>query len=135
MGIDGRGETAAARGEQSRRTLAEQYRLAKERGWATLPTLPGSDAPPVCTVAPAVTGTARVTFTLTSSVGTWTGTPAPGTASYQWYRNGLGISDAVASTYVCVAADIGAQISCIVRRENIYGVVYRESNKTVAVIP
>lgn len=133
-GMDSRGVTAVSRGELSRAPLAEQYRLARASGYP-LPTLPGSDAPPVSTVAPAVTGTARVGFTLTCSGGTWTGTPTPTVAQFQWMRNGFQISNANASTYVCTLADLGAIMSCVVRRTNIYGDTYRESNRTVAVIP
>lgn len=133
VGMDARGVLAVTRGELSRASLAEQYRLARASGYA-LPTLPGSDAPPANTVAPAVTGTATVGQTLTCSGGTWTGTPAPSTAQYQWLRNGFQISNAVASTYVLTAGDLGAIISCLVRRSNIYGDVYRESNRTAAVI-
>jgi hypothetical protein len=42
-------------------------------------------APPVNTVAPAVTGMASVFSTLTASSGTWTGYPTP-TIAYQWLR-------------------------------------------------
>jgi hypothetical protein len=45
---------------------------------------------PVNIVAPAVTGTATVGQTLSTTDGTWTGAPAP-TFSYQWQRNNVNI--------------------------------------------
>jgi hypothetical protein len=54
-------------------------------------------APPVNTVAPAVSGTATVGQTLSSTTGTWTGLPTP-TFTYQWQRAGSNISGATSST-------------------------------------
>jgi hypothetical protein len=59
---------------------------------------------PVNTVAPAVTGTATVGQTLSTTNGTWLGAPAP-TFTYQWQRSGSNIGGATSSTYVLVAAD------------------------------
>lgn len=73
---------------------------------------------PVNTVAPAVTGTATVGQTLTTTNGTWTGAPAP-TFTYQWFRSpSTSISGATSSTYVLVAADAGFGIFCQVRATN-----------------
>jgi hypothetical protein len=71
----------------------------------------GSAAGPTNTVAPVISGTAERGETLTSTTGTWTGT---GTISYayQWKRNGADISGATSSTYVLVAADDNAFITC-----------------------
>jgi len=71
----------------------------------------------VVDVAPAITdpnsGTQfAVGHTLTSSTGTFS--PAPETATYQWYRNGNPISGATAQTYRLVTADAGAPITVTV---------------------
>ena len=72
---------------------------------------------PVNTVAPAVTGTATVGQTLTTTNGTWTGAPAP-TFTYQWQRTGSNIGGATSSTYVLVAADYANTIRCVVTATN-----------------
>ena len=72
---------------------------------------------PVNTVAPAVTGTATVGQTLSTTNGTWTGAPAP-TFTYQWQRVTTNISGATSSTYVLVAADVGNTIRCVVTATN-----------------
>lgn len=74
-------------------------------------------APPLNTVAPAVTGTATFGQTLTTTNGTWTGL-APITFTYQWQRVTTNISGATSSTYVLVAADVGNTIRCVVRATN-----------------
>ena len=72
---------------------------------------------PVNTVAPAVTGTATVGQTLSTTNGTWTGAPAP-TFTYQWQRSAVNISGATSSTYVLVAADYANTIRCVVTATN-----------------
>jgi alpha-tubulin suppressor-like RCC1 family protein len=73
---------------------------------------------PVNTVAPAVTGTATVGSTLTTTNGTWTGSPAP-TFTYQWFRSpSTSISGATSSTYVLVIGDRGFGIFCRVTATN-----------------
>ena len=73
---------------------------------------------PVNTVAPAVTGTATFGSTLTTTDGTWIGSPAP-TFTYQWFRSpSTSISGATSTTYVLVAADVGFGIFCQVRATN-----------------
>jgi len=87
---------------------------------------------PVNIVAPAVTGTATVGQTLSTTDGTWTGAPAP-TFSYQWQRNSVDISGATSSTYVLVEADIGNPIRCVVTATNPLGAVSANSNATANV--
>jgi len=65
------------------------------------------------TVAPKVTGTAKVGAKLTASAGTWS--PAPTTVSYQWLRSGTTITGATGSTYTATAADLGATLSVKVK--------------------
>jgi len=54
---------------------------------------------------PTVTGTAKVGSTLTAATGTWG--PTPVTLAYQWYRSGVAISGATATTYALTASDLG----------------------------
>ena len=73
---------------------------------------------PVNTVAPAVTGTATVGSTLTTTNGTWTGSPAP-TFTYQWFRSpSTSIGGATSSSYVLVIGDRGFGIFCQVTATN-----------------
>ena len=87
---------------------------------------------PVNTVAPAVTGTATFGQTLSTTDGTWTGTPAP-TFTYQWQRVTTNISGATSSTYVLVAADVGNTIRCVVTATNAIAAVSANSNSTASV--
>ena len=75
---------------------------------------------PANTVLPAITGTTTVGQTLTTSNGTWTGTPTI-TYAYQWKRGGANISGATASTYVLVSADVGTTITATVTATNSVG--------------
>jgi|14BtaG_2_1085337.scaffolds.fasta_scaffold03059_5 hypothetical protein len=68
---------------------------------------------PINSVAPAISGTAERTETLTSTTGTWTGTGTI-TYAYQWKRDGSNISGATSSTYVLVTADDNTNITCLV---------------------
>lgn len=87
---------------------------------------------PVNTVAPAVTGTAQVGQTLTCSTGTWGGNQA--TYAYQWKRGGSVDVGTNSATYVCVAADVGFTMSCVVTATNSTGSASATSNSTAAVI-
>ena len=88
-------------------------------------------SPPVNTVAPAVTGTASVGETLTSSTGTWTG--AGITYSYQWQHTTTNISGATSSTYVIEVAYVGETIRCVVTATSSSGASSANSNATSAV--
>jgi hypothetical protein len=83
-------------------------------------------AAPVCTVAPAVTGTATVGQVQTSTNGTWLNSP---TFTYQWRRRGVAnIPGATAGTYTLVAADSGYQVECEVTGTNSKGSAIAKSN-------
>ena len=91
-------------------------------------TLPSAAASgPVNTVAPVISGTAERGETLTSTTGTWTGTGII-TYTYQWKRNGSDISGATSSTYVLVAADDNANITCLVTATDVGGSSSQLSN-------
>jgi len=92
-------------------TIREALKPGFSSNFTTNYTLPPSG--PVNTVAPAISGTVERSETLTSTTGTWTGTGTI-TYAYQWKRDGLSISGATSSTYVLVAADDNANITCLV---------------------
>ncbi|MDQ1702775.1 MAG: large repetitive protein, partial [Frankiaceae bacterium] len=80
-------------------------------------------APPVNTALPTISGTATDGQTLTSTTGTWTGTPVI-TYGYQWRRcdsagaSCADIAGATASTYTQVSADVGKTIRVVVTATN-----------------
>jgi subtilisin family serine protease len=91
--------------------------------------------PPACWVAPAISGTARRTETLTARTGTWTGI---GNAyAYQWQRRvsatWTDIAGATGTSYTLVAADVGVQIRVRVTASNPDGTVSAVSAATAAV--
>jgi len=88
--------------------------------------------PPVNTVAPAITGTAQEGQILTSSTGTWTGTPTI-TFAYQWKRNGSNILSATNSTYTLVTADVSQSIKCTVTATNGIGNASADSNSVTPI--
>ncbi len=86
---------------------------------------------PTNTVAPAVTGTTVQGSTLTSTTGTWTGSP---TFAYQWMQDdGINppatISGATAATRVLAASDVGFNIFCAVTATNGSGSASANSNE------
>lgn len=95
--------------------------------------------PLVNTLAPAVTGTAKVGQTLSCTQGTWTG--ANGQYTYEWQADhGAGFNTILhgngTNTFVPTTDQIGATIRCRVRGINGTAVpVYANSNVTSAVVP
>ena len=87
---------------------------------------------PVNTVAPVVSGTATFGQTLTTTDGTWTGTPSP-SFTYQWQRVSTNIGGATSSTYVLVTADVGNTVRCVVTATNVVSAVSANSNSTATV--
>lgn len=87
---------------------------------------------PINTVAPAVTGTAAIGGTLSTTDGTWTGSPAP-TFTYQWQRGTTNISGATSSTYTIQLSDSGNTMRCVVTATNPLGAVSANSNNTATV--
>ena len=85
---------------------------------------------PVNTVAPVVSGTATVGQILSTTDGTWTGSPS---ITYQWQRAGSNISLATNNTYTLVNADAGNAIRCVVTATNIGGSNSANSNDTANV--
>lgn len=75
---------------------------------------------PVNTVLPAISGIQTQGQTLTTSNGSWAGSPIP-TYTYQWKRAGSNIAGATSQTYVVQAADVGQAITCTVTATNASG--------------
>ena len=73
-------------------------------------------AAPANSTAPTVTGTAQVGQTLTSSTGSWSGSPTA--YAYQWYRGSTAISGATSAAYTCAQADVGSALFCAVTATN-----------------
>ena len=84
---------------------------------------------PVNTDAPAVSGTAAVGQSLSSTTGTWTGAPAPA-FTYQWQRGTTNIGSATSSSYTIVSADTGNTLRCVVTATNSLGAVSANSNSS-----
>jgi hypothetical protein len=77
-------------------------------------------------VAPAISGSLTVGSVLTSTTGTWAGTPVP-TYAYQWQRDTTNVGTN-ASTYTLVTADIAAMMTCVVTGTNTAGSSSATSN-------
>jgi hypothetical protein len=74
---------------------------------------------PSNTVLPVISGTTQVGSTLSTTNGTWTGSPTGYT--YQWKRAGANISGATSSTYLLASADNGTVITVTVTATNASG--------------
>lgn len=85
---------------------------------------------PVNTVAPAVTGTAQARQTLSTTTGTWAGSPT--SYSYQWKRGATNVGTN-SSSYTLVTADVGSTMTCVVTASNAAGSGNATSNTTSAV--
>ena len=91
---------------------------------------------PVNTVVPAITGTNNIGEVLTTTDGTWTGTPAP-TFAYQWFRGAAAISGQTATTYTIQSQDLhptAQAITCQVTATNASGTAVATSNIITPVI-
>ena len=87
---------------------------------------------PVNTVLPVVSGTNfYVADVLTTTDGTWTGTPT--SFSYQWKRGVTNIGTN-ANTYTLVSADAGTNITCVVTATNATGSTPATSNVVTAAV-
>jgi hypothetical protein len=69
---------------------------------------------------PVISGTTTVGSSLSTTNGSWTGSPTPSYA-YQWKRGGTNISGATSSTYLLVTADLAAMITVTVTATNASG--------------
>ena len=76
--------------------------------------------PPVNTVSPLISGADHVGGVLSTTDGTWTGTPTI-TYSYQWRRNAVTNIGFNSNSYTLVQADAGQLIDCVVTATNAIG--------------
>ena len=93
-------------------------------------TFGGVAAAPVNTVAPVISGTNVVGNLLSTTNGTWTGSPAP-TFTYWWKRNGVPVVPVPtpgATTYNLTQLDAGLNITCEVYATNPSGTASATSN-------
>jgi alpha-tubulin suppressor-like RCC1 family protein len=94
---------------------------------------------PANTVAPSVSGTAKVGQTLTTTDGTWTGTPTPSyTRQWQVSDNGTSgwsnISGATSSTYVITSSEASKYIRSKITATNDAGAVDAFSSATAQIV-
>jgi hypothetical protein len=92
--------------------------------------MPDQSLPLVCNTAPYVGGVGAVGETLTSTMGTWTGTPS--SYAYQWISDGTTPLGTDAS-YVVDAADSGHSLTCVVTATNTFGSVQSPPSNAVQV--
>ncbi|HEX8742294.1 MAG TPA: hypothetical protein VF712_04090 [Thermoleophilaceae bacterium] len=125
------------------RTIRLEVTARNDGGSATAtsaPTAAVAATGPVNTAAPAVSGTARDTQTLTATDGSWTGTPTI-ELTRQWQRcdaaggDCVSIAGATAATYRLTAADVDHAVRVIVTARNSAGSVLANSSPTAAVAP
>ncbi len=88
---------------------------------------------PACTTPPAVSGTAQVGQTLTTTDGAWTNAPS---FAYLWVHGDGTAAAATATnvTYVPAAGDIGFTMTCTVTATNASGSASSTSAATAAVV-
>ena len=76
---------------------------------------------PSNTALPAITGTAQVGQTLTSSTGSWTNSPTSYSYQWEWFDTSTNISGATGSTYVLATGDVNHKIAVKVTATNASG--------------
>lgn len=82
---------------------------------------------------PTISGTKAVGYTLTAVPGTWG--PAPVTLAYQWYRSGVAITGATASTYKLTTTDQAKTMTVrVTGAKSGYLTVAKTSTATTAVL-
>jgi hypothetical protein len=104
---------------------------------ASLASAPVQTAPPLNTVIPTITGSARLAATLVANTGSWS--PAATSFAYDWQRGTAagGFTDipgASASTYTLTGADVGDSVRVIVTGTNLDGLAAATSLQTATVM-
>jgi hypothetical protein len=98
-----------------------------------------TNAAPVNTTAPTISGTAQVGQTLTANNGTWTNSPT--SFAYQWLRCNAGgnacapVANGTLKTYTLVGADAGRTLRVRVTATNADGSSSAQSDQTAVVAP
>jgi uncharacterized protein YraI len=86
----------------------------------------------IISISPKMTGLTKVGYRLSITPGEWG--PAPVAISYQWYRDGVAITGATASSYLLTGAEYGTKISVrVTGRKDGYNGVYRQLTTAVTV--
>ncbi|WP_157439360.1 CHAP domain-containing protein [Aeromicrobium sp. Root344] len=86
------------------------------------------------TVAPEITGTARVDSTLSASVGTWS--PTGATYAFQWNVDGNPVTGATGATYTPGPAEVGRRVTVTVTASKLgYDSVASTSTPTAELAP
>jgi hypothetical protein len=140
-GANGQAYTILA--SQTGSTLRVAVTATNSAGASTVVTSPTSvivaASAPVSTANPVISGSAQAGQILTTSDGTWSGSPPP-TFTYQWQRcnssgSGCGtLSDQHSHTYAVATADIGSTIRSLVTATNSAGTATAQSVQTVVVL-
>lgn len=122
------GATYAINPELLGRRIACEVNATNEAGAALAPalsaTVPITEAPPVASSAPEITGDARVGSRLTCAPGAWERSRA---FAYQWLRDQVPLVDEVAPTYVAISRDLAKTLTCLVSAANDGGIATSES--------
>jgi hypothetical protein len=117
--LDGVAITVTARNSGGEATQTFRLTVAMPDS-ASLPVEPPLEVAPSIVELPSLGGTGVIGTPVTVEVGTWTGTPEPALAR-QWLRDGAEIEGATDSTYLPIAADDRALLSCRVTAVNVAG--------------
>jgi D-alanyl-D-alanine carboxypeptidase (penicillin-binding protein 5/6) len=92
---------------------------------------PTAGLAPVSTVAPVISGTARIGGILSTDDGQWDNTPL--SYAYQWYADDIAIPSATSSSYLVDTVYVGAIIHVVVTATNNNGTASRQSEDTAPV--
>ncbi len=129
-------ETQPVAGSYTRKA---QTQVKQDCNVGQLVALRSAPDPPANTSLPTVSGTAREGATLTTSPGTWSGSPT--SFANQWRRcNASGsscadIPGATGTTYALTSADVGSTVRVLVTASNAGGSASASSAATAVVIP
>lgn len=147
-GMSVRGEATTASGSPSARILVAdepraaagatgdrntQAALASVCNVAQLVALRPAPDPPVSTSPPVVSGVAQEGQALTTTAGSWSGSPTA--YDYQWQRSGADVPGATSPAYTLTAADVGHTIGVVVTASNSGGAASAASAPSEAVLP
>jgi hypothetical protein len=117
--------TAADAGSTLRVAVTGRNASGSRTATSAQTALVSATTPPVNTVPPTISGTAQQGQTLTSSTGTWAGSPT--SFAYQWQRCAAGgsacadVANATGPTYAVGAGDAGSTIRVAVTARNTVG--------------
>lgn len=107
---------------------------SKRSGYTTLTRTSAATAAvvrPFTSYTPVISGSARVGNKLTAITAAWSPTP---TFSYQWYRSGVAIAGATASTFTLSSTDLGKKMTVkIIGRKSGYLATSKTSAATATV--